>query len=184
MMKRLKLPALAVIFILIAVAARAAAPVAEAEIPLPLSHYADAPGASVLEVLIGRAKAQPFNVVATLIFLLAVVHTFLTARFRHWAHEVEAKHHKKLRAQKGKFTDNNEDGWPDEVSFKGQILHFLGEVEAVFGLWVIAIIAAITWFKGWDAAVIYVGEKVHYTEPMFVVIIMAIASTRPVLRFA
>ena len=28
---------------------------------------------------------------------------------------------------------------PDEVSFAGQILHFLGEVEAVFGIWVLVL---------------------------------------------
>jgi hypothetical protein len=70
------------------------------------------------------------------------------------------------------------------VSFKGQMLHFLGEVEAVFGIWVVVLAALIVYFKGWSTVLGYVGHEVNFTEPMFVVVIMAIASTRPVLRFA
>ena len=137
----------------------------------------------LLETLRGRALAEPFNIVASIIFLLAIIHTFLTARFRHWAHEVEEAHHARLKA-KAKPTDLDEDGRPDEVSFKGQILHFLGEVEAVFGIWVLVLVGAITFDRGWNTVIDYVGHRVNYTEPMFVVVIMAIASTRPVLRFA
>jgi hypothetical protein len=73
---------------------------------------------------------------------------------------------------------------PDEVSFKGQILHFFGEVEAVFGIWVLVLIGAITYYYDWHAVLDYIGHGVKFTEPMFVVVIMAIAGTRPVLRFA
>ncbi len=63
-------------------------------------------------------------------------------------------------------------------------MHFLGEVEAVFGIWVVPLLIAYTIFKGWPAAVEYIGHGVSFTEPMFVVVIMCIASTRPVLCFA
>ncbi len=153
-------------------------------IPVPLDAYADPVQAGVGQVLLSRAQAEPLNVAATVIFFLAVAHTFFAARFRHWAHEVEAAHHRQTKLGKAQAADANEDGWPDEVSFKGQVLHFLGEVEVVFGLWVIALAGAITWFKGWGAVIYYIGEHVHYTEPMFVVVIMAMAAARPVLRFA
>ena len=146
-----------------------AAELATADFPQALSAYADAPEAGVWEVLAGRVQENPFNVAATIIFLLAIVHTFLTAKFRHWAHEVEEAH-----------TISH----PNEVSFKGQMLHFLGEVEAVFGIWAVVLMAAITAFHGWGTAVDYVGHKVNFTEAMFVVVIMAVASTRPVLRLA
>lgn len=162
----------------------AGAPTVGAVLPVPLDAYADPVGGGVLDILRARMTAEPFNVAATVIFLLAVIHTFLTAKFRHWAHEVEETHREKLKLRKEQMQDSDEDGWPDEVSFKGQILHFLGEVEAVFGLWVVALAGAIIWFKGWDAMVHYIGTHVNYTEPMFVVIIMAMASTRPVLTFA
>ncbi len=150
--------------------------------PRPLTDYQDVPG-GILDVLKHRAAVDPFNLVATGIFLLAIVHTFLTARIRHWAHEVEEKHLATLRARP-MSADENADGRPDEVSFWGQILHFFGEVEAVFGIWALVLGVAIAAAKGFDAAVHYIGETVNYTEPMFVVIIMALASTRPVLQLA
>jgi Na+/H+ antiporter NhaD/arsenite permease-like protein len=157
----------------------------EIDFPTALESYDDAEGAGMIEVLKARVAAEPFNLVATFIFLLAIIHTFLTARFRHWAHEVEHTHLEKLKKrQREGPTDNDGDGQPDEVSFKGQILHFLGEVEAVFGLWVVVLITALTIDKGWHTVVGYIDQKVNFTEPMFVVVIMAMASSRPVLRFA
>ena len=137
--------------------------------PRALTSYADAPGTGVWDVLVGRAQENPFNLVATAIFVLAIVHTFLASKFRHWSHEVEAAH---------------KAAHPETVSFNGQMLHFLGEVEAVFGIWAVALVAAITGFRGWGTAVDYVGHHVNFTEAMFVVVIMAVASTRPVFRLA
>jgi hypothetical protein len=153
------------------------------DFPLVLSAYADAPGAGVWDVLVGRAHENPFNLVATAIFVLAIIHTFLAAKFRHWAHEVEAAHKAALKTAE-RSGDYDHDGHDDAVSFKGQTLHFFGEVEAVFGIWAVALAGAITVFHGWDTAVDYVGHHVDFTEAMFVVVIMAVASTRPVLRLA
>jgi hypothetical protein len=155
-------------------------------VPRALASYGEPPGTSVLDVLRGRVAAEPFNLVAAIIFVLAIVHTFLTARFRHWAHQAEEEHalRQKQRRALEKRVDANEDGLPDEVSFKGQILHFFGEVEAVFGIWAVVLAAAMAGFFGWGAAVHYIGKHVNFTEAMFVVVIMAIAGTRPVLRFA
>jgi hypothetical protein len=169
-------------FLLLGSLACAAAPAGAADFPRPLSGYGDA-GMGLLETLRGRALAEPFNIVASVIFLLAIIHTFLTARFRHWAHEVEEAHQARLTARETPG-DSDGDGRPDEVSFKGQMLHFLGEVEAVFGIWVLVLVGAVTLDRGWGTVIDYVGHRVNYTEPMFVVVIMAIASTRPVLRFA
>lgn len=156
---------------------------AEIDFPRDVSSYEDPAGASVLEVIKARAAAEPFNVVATVVFILAVLHTFLTARFRHWAHVIEERHAAKLRS-KGKATDNDDDGRPDEVSFWGQILHYLGEVEAVFGTWALVLFGVVIWREGLETAIFYFNDKVNFTEPMFVVIIMALASTRPVLKLA
>jgi hypothetical protein len=156
----------------------------DAPFPRPLDSYGET-GASpgILTVIRQRAAKEPFNVVATLIFVLAVLHTFLTARIRHWAHAVEERHAARLKARR-KATDNDEDERPDEVSFGGQILHFLGEVEVVFGIWAAILFIVISWGKGLDTAVYYIGEKVDFTEAIFVVITMTLASTRPVLKLA
>ncbi len=174
------------LFVLLTVALPAARAVeaAPAEpFPRELHTYADAAGTAVWSVIQARAAAEPFNVAATLIFLLAVVHTFLSPKIRHWGHAVEQRHRERLELGL-QNADRDDDGSPDEVSFWGQVLHFLGEVEAVFGLWAVALGAAIVWFKGLDTGIHYIGHTVNYTEPMFVVIIMALASTRPVMRLA
>jgi hypothetical protein len=177
----------AVVVVLLALAASAPGYSADTAsvLPRPLHSYAAVEGAGVLEILRQRVEAEPFNLVASVIFLLAIIHTFFTARFRHWAHEAEEAHAARQSQRRNRQpADLDGDGFPDEVSFKGQMLHFLGEVEAVFGIWVLVLAGAITWFFGWPEVLGYVGHKVNFTEPMFVVIIMAIAGTRPVLRVA
>lgn len=153
--------------------------------PVPVENYqaTESPGDSLWEVLKHRAKEEPFNIVATVVFILAVFHTFLCAKFRHWAHVLEQRHEEKLRRE-GRYTDRNQDGESDEVSFWGKILHFFGEVEAVFGIWVIPLIIFITWSESWHTAEEYLNHGVSYTEPIFVVVIMAIAASRPILRLA
>jgi Putative Na+/H+ antiporter len=157
-------------------------PVAE-PFPRELSAYPDAATASLGAVLRARATLEPFNVVATVIFVLAVLHTFLAPKISHWGHMVEQRHRARLKLQPAS-TDRDADGRPDEVSFGGQVLHFFGEVEAVFGIWAVVLGGAIISFKGLDTAVQYIGSTVHFTEPIFVVVIMALASTRPVMRAA
>ena len=178
-MKRL----IALLAFLAALTAGAAEAPAGREFPRQLSEYADPVGGSVFDVLKSRVAAEPFNAVATVIFILAVLHTFATAKIRHWAHVVEERHCERLKIR-AHARDSDDDGVPDEVSFWGQVLHFFGEVEAVFGIWALVLGAAMIWAKGVETAVSYVADTVNYTEPMFIVVIMALASTRPVMRVA
>lgn len=150
--------------------------------PRSLSQYHDS-GESLLDILKHRAAVEPFNVVATVIFILAVLHTFATAKIRHWAHVVEERHQARLKSRPS-ARDQNDDGRPDEVSFWGQVLHFFGEVEAVFGIWAVVLAIAIISDRGLDTAVNYFNGTVNYNEAVFVVVIMALASTRPVLLLA
>jgi len=151
-------------------------------VPLPLGSYPPINHASLAQTLADRIHADPFNLVFTVIFALAILHTFLTFKIRHWAHAVEAKHAAASGSRTVMVDDEGDE--INEVSFGGQILHLLGEVEAVFGAWAVVLMIAIALHKGWGAAVEYVGHKVDFTEPLFVVVIMALASTRPILRFA
>lgn len=151
--------------------------------PLPLEAYAAGEqGLSLWEVLNHRVAVQPFNLVATVLFLLAILHTFCSPKIIGWAHHAKEAHEAKLRELEA--SGALRPGAKPPVSFKAEVLHFLGEIEAVFGLWVIPLLAAITLSKGWDAAQTYVTYGVKYTEPLFVVVIMAIAATRPILRLS
>ncbi len=146
----------------------------ESSFPLPLHEYLDPAGGSLLDLLSSRIAQQPVNAVATAVFLLAVLHTFFANRFRKAAHHAQHVFDEQCRAA----------GVEPRPSFKAELLHFLGEVEVVFGLWVLVLLAAISVTLDWATAQAYLTESVHFTEPMFVVVIMAMAATRPVVGFA
>ncbi len=149
--------------------------------PKPLETYPKTEG-GILEVIKTRAMAEPFNLAASIIFLLAILHTFAASTFIKIAHKYEHEHEEQLK-RRGIKDKLHPDGVA-EVSFKGTLFHFLGEVEAVFGLWVLALAGAAAYFHSWVDFKLYVAKDRIFTEPIFVVVIMAIASSRPVLRFA
>ena len=73
------------------------------------------------------------------------------------------------------------------------LFHFLGEVEAVFGMWAAIFICFYSFLEGfavYDAEHRVVGGALHYleslnfTEPAFVFVIMCMAATKPVILFA
>lgn len=145
--------------------------------PLPLDSYQDA-HLDVMGKLSHRIQQDPFNLVALIIFFLAIIHTFLAGKIAHISHEMQDSYARK-RAESGQSGSGHK-----EVSVLAKLLHFLGEVEAIFGIWVIVLMMAIAYFKGWGTVVYYVNTKVVYIEPMFVVVIMTIAATRPILNFS
>jgi hypothetical protein len=141
--------------------------------PRALQSYEEVDG--IWPTLRARVAAVPFNLVATLIFLLAIIHTFLTSRFLAISHRWEEEHERKI--ERGEVSR-------DSVHHGAGLMHFLGEVEVVFGLWAVPLMIAIIAFYDWRTALHYVGETVNYAEPAFVVVIMTLAATRPILRLA
>lgn len=127
-----------------------------------------------------RATADPFNLVASIIFFLAVVHTFLASKFNQMAHRFEAVHRERTSSHNKVYVEGR-----DPVSFKATLFHFLGEVEAIFGIWLIPLLISLVIMEpeGLTIAAFYVDTR-NYTEAIFVVVIMAIASSRPVIQIA
>ena len=150
--------------------------------PRPLQTYPEAAG-GLWATLKARAAAEPFNVAATVIFFLAIVHTFACGWFTRLAHRYEHLHQEELQSRDPVLDDDLPEAVA-EVSFRGTLFHFLGEVEAVFGLWVIALVVAATHYYSWTDFKLYVGNDCQFVEPLFVVVIMAIAASRPVLRIS
>ena len=91
---------------------------------------------------------------AAIIFVLALVHTFSTKYF-----EALARRN------------------PNHAG----LFHLLGEVEVVFGFWAFILIALLAVFSGGSEAIAY-AESRHYTEPLFVFVIMVVAASRPLLN--
>ncbi len=96
---------------------------------------------------------QTIQLVAATIFALALIHTFSTKFFEQLAHR---------------------------GSRHAGLFHLLGEVEVVFGFWAFVLIVAMALVSGGTEAIAY-AESLHYTEPLFVFVIMVVAASKPVL---
>ena len=107
------------------------------------------------------------QIIGTTLFAVAVFHTFMVKKFENLAHK-----------------------YP-EGSIGENLFHFLGEVEAVFGMWAAVFIcfySSIEGFVVYDESHKVIGGAIHYlesqnfTEPAFV--IMCMAATRPIIILA
>ena len=152
---------------------------AQLDFPKPLEDYHDDQIPRLVQKLIYRASVDPFNLVGTIIFFCAILHTFLTAKFMHIAHACQ--HEFDALESQEKATDPSIARRRDVLQFRAQFFHFMGEVEAVFGIWLVPLFIAAVLMKGWPALVGYI-TSLNPAEPVFVVVIMAIASSRPILR--
>lgn len=93
------------------------------------------------------------QVVAAIIFAVALVHTFAAKQFERLAHR-----------------------YPRHAG----LFHLVGEVEVVFGFWAIVLVFVMAAMSGGDGALAY-AESRNYTEPLFVFVVMVVAASRPVL---
>jgi hypothetical protein len=90
---------------------------------------------------------------AAAIFAIAVIHTFSTRKFEQLAH-IHPKH--------------------------AGLWHLLGEVEVVFGFWAMVLLIFMAVHLGTKNALNYL-ESSNFTEPAFVLVIMVVAASRPVI---
>jgi len=139
--------------------------------------FRDPEGASIAEILSHRISANPFNLVVSLIFLIAILHTFMANKLTAKAHQIHEEHDERMKA-----AGASEEEIKHDIPFKAELFHFLGEVEVVFGMWVIALLFVTIGFFDWTTFKNYMVYDRVFIEPMFVVVIMAIASTRPVVK--
>jgi len=130
------------------------------------------------QALSATAASDPFLPAASALFACAVVHAFCAPIFARAALRLEAQ----------------------RADFRSTALHLLGEVEAVFGLWSLGLfLLAVCWpGKGWAFAVAYLESGDYaatvagreftgpfkFLEPLFVFIVMVMASARPIVQAA
>ena len=100
-----------------------------------------------------QVSPSSIEIVAAVIFAVAVLHTFTTRYFERLAH-----------AQ------------PEHAG----LWHLLGEVEVVFGFWALVLMILVAASAGSRDAVAYLESR-SFTEPAFVFVIMVIAGSRPIL---
>jgi Na+/H+ antiporter NhaD/arsenite permease-like protein len=63
------------------------------------------------------------------------------------------------------------------------IFHLLGEVEVVFGFWALVLVLFMALVTGRQAATEYIDSR-NFTEPLFVFAIMVVAGSRPILQLS
>jgi hypothetical protein len=96
------------------------------------------------------------EIAAVVLFAIAVLHTFSTRRFEHLAHL-----------------------YPRHAG----LWHLLAEVEVVFGFWAMILLVFMALHLNTGAALNYLESR-NFTEPAFVLVILVIASSRPVISLA
>lgn len=94
------------------------------------------------------------ELIAAVLFAVALVHTFAAKLFERLSHR-----------------------YPRHAG----LFHLLGEVEIVFGFWAIVLVFTMTMVSGGEEALAY-AESRQYTEPLFVFVVMVVAASRPILQ--
>lgn len=106
---------------------------------------------------------SPFHLVALLLFACAVAHTLSVYKIQQWAEKWERIHGKR--------------------TIPVHLLFFLSQVEVIFAFWVIPLFFAICWYYGKGIALEYINTR-DYTEALFVVVVLSLTATRPIVHAA
>ncbi|MDX9732204.1 MAG: putative Na+/H+ antiporter, partial [Bdellovibrionales bacterium] len=100
------------------------------------------------------------GIIATVCFALALVFSLASARIL-----------------------NLSDALKDRRPYLSRLLHFAGEPEIVFGMMAAVFLAALMFLEGLEAGLLWMDER-NFSEVAFVVVIMVLASTKPITEFA
>jgi hypothetical protein len=99
------------------------------------------------------------EIIGTVFFAIAILHTFIAPKILKLSH----------RFPKGSASEG--------------MLHLLGEIEIVFGLWATVFMIVFAMMRGLATAIAY-QDSLEFTEPIFVFCIMVMAATKPVMEVA
>lgn len=92
------------------------------------------------------------------LFLFSILHTFFVGRLKRYAN-----------SKRSPITKN--------------FFLYLADVEVVFGLWAVLLLGSIVLLDSSAEALHYLESR-NFTEPLFVLVVMTICATRPILNFA
>jgi hypothetical protein len=103
--------------------------------------------------------SHSIEILGTVIFALAVIHTFCVKKILAWSHH-----------------------YPSESGTRA-FLHLAGEIEVVFGLWAAVFMLIYGVLQGFHAVLQY-QQQLEFTEPIFIFCIMVVSATKPVMTVA
>lgn len=111
-----------------------------------------------------------FQITSTIIFFLAIVHTFLTPRFFTYSEKLASR--KKSDPERWKH-----------YHFLSELFYLLSEVEVVFGFWLFPLLLAFTILRGWNETVAYLNSR-EYTHAIYITVILVVIGSRPIITFS
>lgn len=131
-----------------------------------------APADGLFKTLADAVRENPFRLYATLVFLASIVHCFFYGEFLYLS--------KRIKIADGEVKN-----------FRGVVrsfLKFLSEVEIIFALWLVPLLAGYIYFFGWNSLTEYLDNMAYrqgrFAEPVFVLVIMSISASRPIIDLA
>lgn len=104
------------------------------------------------------------------IFICAVIHTFLTSNF-YSLHKKYQKESEKNEQKRNFYRALSE------------LFYFLSEIELVFGFWIIPLIIGLLFASKLEGTLEYLESR-DYTYALYMAVVVAFASTRPIILFA
>lgn len=108
-------------------------------------------------------QISPFHIVSAIIFFCAIIHTLSSYRLHTIAEKLEGKVQKRTAPI--------------------HLLFFISQIEVIFILWAIPLFIAISFYYDISTALEYINTR-NYTEPLFVVVILSLSASRPIVHIA
>lgn len=115
-------------------------------------------------------KHSTFQLISTLIFLCALIHTFLTPYFYDFSQAF-------LKKKKSNSTHFR------KYYFLSVVFYLLSEVEIVFGVWLIPLLITYGVMEKYQTMTHYLGS-ISYVEALFIMVIVVIIGSRPIITFS
>lgn len=112
----------------------------------------------------------PFQLTSTLILFFATVHMFCTP----WLYRRSLAYAKKK--------EESAKHWK-HYHFLSEIYFLISEVEVVFGIWLIPLLAFFSWFEGWRPALAYLNSR-DYGHALYIMVVLVVIGSRPIITLA
>ncbi|MCH9703986.1 MAG: putative Na+/H+ antiporter, partial [Chlamydiae bacterium] len=111
-----------------------------------------------------------FNIGIAVIFILAVIHTFMTPHLHVWASQLRMRQIE--RPYRWRF-----------YYFLSEFVQLCSEIEVVFGLWLVPLFLWASAFTSWQGIKDYVITR-DYTFALYIMVIVVVVGSRPIISFA
>lgn len=133
---------------------------------LPVHRYDEGIKENFENPFAAEAKGSTQSLFATVLLGTGFIHSLLLRNLFSSAHSSKKEGHPSKQLP---------------TTFTKQVLHFFNEIKAIFGIWIIPLLASATFLYDWEASMNFLNTR-NYTEALFIAVIMTIASSNPIMN--